>query len=51
MNKAKLAKIVVKTVLGFGVSAAIGYTIKGEKLAGVKIDNYFDSKSGSTGTN
>lgn len=42
MDKRKLAKYAAKAVVGAVGSAAIGYLIKGEKLAGVKIDEYFD---------
>lgn len=40
MNKTKIAKIVVKTGLGFAISAAIGYAIKAQKHLDAKIDAY-----------
>lgn len=41
MNKQMLAKIVVKGAVGLVVSAGIGYAIKGERVLGAKIDEYF----------
>lgn len=45
MDKQKIAKIVVKGVLGLGVSALIGTTIKAETKVGDAIDAYFQSKT------
>lgn len=38
----KLVKFVVKGALGLIVSAAIGYTIKAEKMIEKRIDDHFD---------
>jgi hypothetical protein len=48
MDKHKLAKFAVKAAVGAVGSAAIGYLIKGEKLAGVKIDEYFEKLKPTT---
>lgn len=48
MDKAKVAKFVVKGVIGITVSAAIGSMIKMEKGVGLKIDEYFNSKQTPT---
>lgn len=44
MNKQKLAKIAVKGVLGLGISALIGATIKQETKIQDIIDGYFTPK-------
>lgn len=44
MLSPKIVKIVIKTALGFGVSALIGYTIKMEKLVEEHIDGHFETK-------
>jgi hypothetical protein len=41
----KLMKIIVKGAFGLAISAVIGYTIKMEKKADERIDDYFDSKA------
>lgn len=41
MDKNKIAKLVVKGVIGLAVSAAIGTMIKTEKAVGTAIDEYF----------
>jgi len=43
MNE-KLVKMIVKTALGAATSALIGYMVKVEKKAQVKIDEYYDEK-------
>lgn len=48
MDKQKLAKIVVKTAIGMVGSLAIGTLIKGERLAGSKVDAFFEGRSNPT---
>lgn len=41
----KLAKMIVKSALGFGMSALIGYAVKIEKKIGDRIDDHYDEKA------
>lgn len=41
----KLAKMIVKGALGFGISALIGYTIKMEKKIEERVDQHYDAKA------
>lgn len=51
MNKQTVARIAVKAAVGFVVSAGIGYAIKGEKILGTRIDEYFATKAADITTN
>lgn len=44
MDKAKIAKIASKAVLGVVVSTTIGYLIKGEKALGTVLEEHFTPK-------
>lgn len=51
MNKAKLARFLVKGATGIVFSAFIGYTIKMEKKIEARIDDHFDAEPAADQTN